>query len=138
MEEFYSAEQEKDEDISTWAIRLETLIQKAINRNEIQEDKKDAMLRTRFWMHIRNTDLRNATMVYYERVSTFEELKVKVRREEQVMAACKGTELPKESNVLHIDEQMKILKDLTEKLMEKKLKKMSREKQSQDRTESRF
>ncbi|KAH3706394.1 hypothetical protein DPMN_065780 [Dreissena polymorpha] len=64
----------------------------------------------------------------------------KARREEQEMAVCKGTELPQESNVLHIDEQMKILKDLTEKmnLMDKKLSEMSREKQSQDRTESRF
>ena len=94
MEEFYNAKQEKDEDISTWAIRLETLIQKAINRNEIQEDRKDAMFRTRFWRHIRNSDLRNATRVYYETVSTFEELKFKVRREEQGMAVCKGAELP--------------------------------------------
>ncbi|KAH3896748.1 hypothetical protein DPMN_020928 [Dreissena polymorpha] len=56
------------------------------------------------------------------------------------MAVCKGTELSKESNVLHIDEQMKILKDLTEKmnLMEKKLNEMSKEKPSQDRNESRF
>jgi len=140
MEEFYNAKQEKYEDISTWAIRLETLIQKAINRNEIQEDKKDTMLRTRFWRQINNTELRNATRVYFETVSTFEELKVKVRREEQEMAVCKGTELPKESNVLHIDEQMKILKDLTEKmnLMEKKLNEMSREKPSQNRNESRF
>ncbi|KAH3793779.1 hypothetical protein DPMN_147300 [Dreissena polymorpha] len=94
MEIFYNAKQEKDEDISTWAIRLETLIQKAINHNEMQEDKKDAMLRTRFWRHFRNTDLRNATRVYYETVSTFEEFKVKVRRKEREMAVCKGTELP--------------------------------------------
>ena len=36
MEEYYNAQQEKDEDISAWGIRLEEIIQKAINRGEIQ------------------------------------------------------------------------------------------------------
>ncbi|KAH3717273.1 hypothetical protein DPMN_060055 [Dreissena polymorpha] len=56
------------------------------------------------------------------------------------MTVCKGSELPKESNEQYIDEQMKIFKDLTEKMniMEKKLNEMSKEKLSQDRTESRW
>ncbi|KAH3863383.1 hypothetical protein DPMN_026368 [Dreissena polymorpha] len=37
MEEYYKAKQEKDEDISAWGIRLEELLQKAIDRGELQE-----------------------------------------------------------------------------------------------------
>ncbi|KAH3774728.1 hypothetical protein DPMN_176119 [Dreissena polymorpha] len=48
MEEYYKAKQEKDEDISAWGIRLEELLQKAIDRGEIKEYRKEKMFRRDF------------------------------------------------------------------------------------------
>ena len=56
MEEFYTMKQGKKETLSTWAIRLESLLQLAIEKGVVAQ--KDGMLRKRFWRHLENTELR--------------------------------------------------------------------------------
>jgi len=75
MEENYKAKQEKEEDIFAWGIRLEELVQKAIDRGEIQTHRREQMLRTRFWKYLRNKELKNATRIFYESNIPFEELR---------------------------------------------------------------
>ncbi|KAH3889148.1 hypothetical protein DPMN_013198 [Dreissena polymorpha] len=109
MEEYYNAQQEKDEDISAWGIRLEEIIQKAINRGEIQTCRKERMLKTRFWKHLRNVELKNATRLFFESSITFEELKRKVRREELEMKVNKEPEIKKQIHVQQFDPHIKLL-----------------------------
>ena len=131
MEEFYTAKQEKDEDISAWGVRLKTIIQKAVRKGQILESKTDDMLKTRFWRYMKNTELRNATRVYFDTAETFEDLKKKVRREEQEMKI--SSEKPKQVNVQQVD-QMKMLKDLSDQMraMEEKMNRMSKEREGKE------
>ena len=137
MEEYYKAKQEKEEDISAWGIRLEELVQKAIDRGEIQTSRREQMLRTRFWKYLRNLELKNATRMYYESNITFEELRKKIRREEQEIVVSKETS--QQINVHQIDEQTKLLNDLKEqiKMVEAKLNALTEERHRPMDTERR-
>ncbi|KAH3892297.1 hypothetical protein DPMN_016412 [Dreissena polymorpha] len=127
MEEYYKANQEKEEDISAWGIRLEELVQKAIDRGEIQTHRREQMLRTRFWKYLRNKELKNATRIFYESNIPFEELRKKMRREEQDISVSKETS--QQINVHQIDDHTKLLNDLKEqiKTMEAKLNSLTEE-----------
>ncbi|KAH3825937.1 hypothetical protein DPMN_127824 [Dreissena polymorpha] len=127
MEEYYKAKQEKEEDISAWGIRLEELVQKAIDRGEIQTHRREQMLRTRFWKYLRNKELKNATRIFYESNIPFEDLRKKMRREEQDISVSKETS--QQINVHQIDDHTKLLNDLKEqiKMMEAKLNSLTEE-----------
>ncbi|KAH3848463.1 hypothetical protein DPMN_090828 [Dreissena polymorpha] len=114
VDEYYKAKQEKEEDISAWGIRIEELVQKAIHRGEIQTYRREQMLRTGFWKYLRNTELKNATHMYYESNITFEELRKKIRRAEQQIVVSK--EISQQINVHQIDEQTKLFNDLKEQI----------------------
>ncbi|KAH3855933.1 hypothetical protein DPMN_098508 [Dreissena polymorpha] len=131
MEEYYKAKQEEDEDISAWGIRLEELLQKAIDRGEIKEYRKEKMLKTRFWKHLGNTELKNATRMFYESDCSFEELRRKVRKEEQELKSAKEPGHPKQVNVHQMDNHLKNLNDLKEQMkeMEKKINTLTQERQ---------
>lgn len=136
MEEFYTMKQGKKETLSTWAIRLESLLQLAIEKGVVAEAQKDGMLRKRFWRHLENTELRNSTRVYFETSYTFEDLKREIRREELEL---KGThhELDRipQINTQQVDQQTKLLKQLTEQVreMEFKLEEIRKEKHHERR-----
>jgi len=133
MEEFYQARQNKDEDITSWGIRIEEMIQRALEKGEIQENKKEEILRTKYWKYLRNSELKNATRVFYENCLTFEELRKRVRREEQELKVSQDRqEQPKQINTMQIDQQLSILNDLTEKLqsMQKQLDVLTKEKEA--------
>ncbi|KAH3851811.1 trichohyalin-like [Dreissena polymorpha] len=106
MEEYYKAKQEKEEDISARGIRLEELVQKAIDRGEIQTHRREQMLRTRFWKYLRNKELKNATRIFYESNIPFEELRKKMRREEQDISVSKETS--QQINVHQIEDHTKM------------------------------
>ncbi|XP_045206361.2 trichohyalin-like [Mercenaria mercenaria] len=121
LTEFYMARQKRDEGIAEWGIRLESIIQTAIEKGHIQESQKDEMLKTRFWRQLYNEDLKNATRMYFETARTFEELRRKVRIEENEMKSA--LEEPIREEKLHTlkrqtetHEQMTVLQDLVERM----------------------
>ncbi|KAH3823123.1 hypothetical protein DPMN_124922 [Dreissena polymorpha] len=107
------------------------MIQRALENGEIQENKKDEILRTKYWKYLRNSELKNATRVFFENSLTFEELRKRVRREEQEMTVSQERkEHTKQINTMQLDQQFRILNDLTEKLqsMQKQLDVLTQEK----------
>ena len=82
MQEFYTAVQQPEESVTMWSLRLEEILQKVSEKSQISADQKNEMLRERFWRSLHNTELQNATQVYYHQTKSFEELRSKVRAEE--------------------------------------------------------
>lgn len=82
LTEFYTSAQKATESITMWSLRLEEIVQRGIDKGQIEESKKDEMLRNRFWRYLCNKELQNATAVHFERMKTFDELRSKVRAEE--------------------------------------------------------
>ncbi|XP_060564328.1 golgin subfamily A member 6-like protein 22 [Ruditapes philippinarum] len=82
MQDFFNAKQDEKETTSDWALRLETIMQLAVETGEIPERKKNALLKQRFWKGLKSEKLRNNTRVTYESDATFEVLRKKARVEE--------------------------------------------------------
>lgn len=80
LAEFYQAKQRKEESLSERGIRLESMIQIALYKQQILKSQKDEMLRSRFWRFLYSDDLRNATRLSYETAKDFEDLQRKVRK----------------------------------------------------------
>ena len=85
LQEFYTAKQAQNESVALWGIRIEEIIQKAIEKGHIIPQQKNEMLRTKFWRALYSIDLKNATRVHFESVQNFELLRRKVRAEEYEM-----------------------------------------------------
>lgn len=89
LQEFYTATQRPDESIALWGIRIEEIVQKAIEKGHVTPLQKNNMLKTKFWRSLYNTELKNATRVHFESIDSFEMLRRKVRAEEYEMAINK-------------------------------------------------
>ncbi|MEW8088043.1 MAG: hypothetical protein AB2784_00295 [Candidatus Thiodiazotropha endolucinida] len=89
LQEFYTATQRPDESIALWGIRIEEIVQKAIEKGHVTPLQKNSMLKTKFWRSLYNTELKNATRVHFESIDSFELLRRKVRAEEYEMAINK-------------------------------------------------
>ena len=90
LAEFYTATQRQDESVAAWGLRLEEILQKAMEKGQIKQDEKNDMLREKFWRALRSDRLRNATRVHFESVSNFELLRRAVRAEEHQMNLYSG------------------------------------------------
>lgn len=90
LQEFYMASQKEGETVAAWGLRLEEILQKAIEKGHIRKDEKNDMLRTKFWKSLRSERLKNATRVHFETVSSFELLRRAVRAEEHEMLLNSG------------------------------------------------
>ena len=49
MQEFFTASQKQEESVAAWALRLEEIMQNAIDKGQIKEEEKDDLLRDKFW-----------------------------------------------------------------------------------------
>ncbi|XP_052783523.1 uncharacterized protein LOC128219668 [Mya arenaria] len=126
IEEFYTAVQGREEDVASWGTRLESIFRRAVEKGQIDEDRKESILKTRFWRHLRNTELRNATRIYYETNISFEEFKRKVRREEQELETLKQNET--KVNVQQTNDQGNLMKEMFERMsrLEAKINELSK------------
>lgn len=82
VEQFYSAEQEDNENVSQWGCRLEYLINKAVIRGEVDKSQMEEMLRHAFWKGLRPS-LKDVSGYIYDKHITFSELRAKLRSIEQ-------------------------------------------------------
>ena len=65
LQEFYTATQRPDESIALWGIRIEEIVQKAIEKGHVTLLQKNNMLKTKFWRSLYNTELKNDTRVQF-------------------------------------------------------------------------
>lgn len=89
---FFTASQKQDESAASWGLRLESIIQKAIDKGYMKKDEKNDLLKKQFWRQLRSEKLKNATRVHYNTISSFELLRREVRREENEMKKTPGVQ----------------------------------------------
>ena len=82
VQEFYTAVQSAEENVAEWAVRLEEILKRAVDKGQIKEDSRDEIIRSKFWRELYSQDLKIATKIYYESEKNFEKLLYKVRSEE--------------------------------------------------------
>ena len=87
LKEFYTVHQEENESVTDWGLRLEQILQRAIEKGHVTEERKDQMLRDKFWRSLYDQNLKNATKIHHQSVLvlSFEKLQRKVRAEEYEM-----------------------------------------------------
>ena len=92
MQEFYTATQKSDESVTAWGLRLEEIIQKAVDKGHVKQEETNNMLKNKFWRCLRSDRLKNATRIHYETLTSFEGLRRKVRAEEYEMKIASGVQ----------------------------------------------
>ena len=85
MQEFFTASQKQEESVAAWALRLEEIMQNAIDKGQIKEEEKDDLLRDKFWRSLRSERLKSATRIDFRTVSNYKRLVKAVRTEELSM-----------------------------------------------------
>jgi len=86
MQQFYTEQQQQQENVASWACRLEDLLQNAVDKGHVSETSKNDMLRNKFWTGLTNTALKNASRHKYDTETNFDQLLRDVRMIEQELA----------------------------------------------------
>ena len=81
LQEFFTAAQKSYETVTMWCLRIEEILQRAIKNGEVASDRKKHLLKDKFWRSLHSFDLKIATKVYFDKISDFEVLRSKVRKE---------------------------------------------------------
>ncbi len=92
LQEFYTTAQKQGESVAAWGLRLEEIVQRAIDKGHVRKEDRNEMLRSKFWRSLRNEKLKMATRIHYENVKPFEELQRAVRAEECDMKLTAGVQ----------------------------------------------
>lgn len=122
LAKFYSAKQTDTEDVTSWAGRLEDILDKARTRCDLTPAQVSDMLRTKFWRGLKKS-LRDVTGHKFDTILDYDKLRIAVRQIEQ---ADSSPEKPKPTKAaIHHSDDMKemkaLVKDLTSEMS--KLKK---------------
>ena len=132
LTEFYTSAQKSDESVTMWGMRLEQIVQRGIEKGQIEVEKRDEMLRTRFWRYLYNKQLQNATVVHFDQIKNFDQLRSKVRSEEYWKSTSvsessankvnnkkpegAGATAPVQHQPLNVDPNAKYLKEIGKRL----------------------
>ena len=80
LQEFYNAMQRSNESVPAWGIRIEEIFQKAKEKGHVTDTQRDKMLKNKFWRGLKNSELKNASRIHFEKEKVdFELLRTKVR-----------------------------------------------------------
>lgn len=79
LESFYSARQQKDESIASWACRLEGIIAKLRNKENLTKEDEESRLRSKFFSGLHKQNLKTAIRHYYDEGKTYKDLLVAAR-----------------------------------------------------------
>ena len=78
-QEFYSARQKEDENVTDWGIRLENILHRAVRVTDMDRHEVDDMLRNMFWVGLKDS-LKFISGHKFDSIQTFDELRVAIRR----------------------------------------------------------
>nr|KAG5705225.1 hypothetical protein BaRGS_011251 [Batillaria attramentaria] len=82
LAQFYSARQQKGEDVSSWSCRLEDLLMRAEELGQVDPGKRGEMLRCMLWTGLL-PDLKDRSGYKFDTVKDFDKLRTELRRIEQ-------------------------------------------------------
>ena len=71
MRELYTATQQQKESVTAWGIRLEDILQRAMEKGHVRSEGKIDLLKDIFWRGLRSEKMKNATRVHFETISNF-------------------------------------------------------------------
>ena len=91
LQEFFTAAQNSDETVTMWGLRIEEILQRAIENGELPSERRNHLLKDKFWRSLHSFDLKIATKVYFDKITDFEVLRSKVREEERELKTHKIT-----------------------------------------------
>ena len=91
LQEFFTAVQNSDETVTMWGLRIEEILQRAIEKGEVPSERRNHLLKDKFWRSLHSFDLKIATKVYFDKITDFEVLRSKVREEERELKTHKTT-----------------------------------------------
>ncbi|XP_053380313.1 trichohyalin-like [Mercenaria mercenaria] len=127
LSEFYMSKQGKDENVSEWGLRLENILQRAIEKGHIKEEQREDMLKARFWRHLYSEDLKNATRLSFETPKSFEELRRKVRIEENEMSMTRIQEVEIDDKISINQHKSEDDTDIVKKTVLERMKRLEEE-----------
>lgn len=78
LAEFYGAKQGKDEDVTSWSCRLESILDRAMERHPVARDVMNEMLRSRFWNGL-TQKLKDVSRHKFDSVQDFDALRRELR-----------------------------------------------------------
>ena len=61
LQEFFTAAQREDESVTTWGLRIEEILQRAIVKGEVTPERKNHLLKDKFWRSLHSLDLKIAS-----------------------------------------------------------------------------
>lgn len=128
FEEFYTARQDSDESIASWACRLESLLAKAVANNTGQVDNT-MMLRSKFWGGLREERIKNGIRHRYDSGESFTVLLQSARQIEREVQTV--TRKVGKSTVQAVDNDLSKKMDTLMKLVDslgKRIETMERDK----------
>lgn len=129
LQEFYTVHQEENESVTDWGLRLEQILQRAKEKGHVNEERKDQMLRDKFWRSLYDQNLKNATKIYHQSLTNFEKLQQKVRAEEYEMKESvakkqqttsqkdRKRQAQHQPQLTEMDDQLQLLKTMSENLI---------------------
>ena len=82
MQEFYTASQKQNEDVVTWGLRLQGIVDKAVDIGYLKKENTNTMLKDRFWKGLRSEKLKNRSQIHFINISDYQELLSQVKKEE--------------------------------------------------------
>ncbi len=99
LTQFYASQQAESEDVATWSVRLEDIIQKVVSKGLISQGTTNEMLRSKLWTGLANDRLKQATRYKYDTITNYDDLVVELRRVEQEMSPTKPNEKKSEKKL---------------------------------------
>lgn len=145
LQRFYSENQQPNQSVAEYGMQLESLIQLAVEKGQINPAAKNEMLRSKFWSGLRDPSLKNASRYKYDTVMDFDQLRKEIRSIELDLsnyARSDSTEKKVQQHATTIqsdklDELSKSINTLNKKLenIEGEIKKMKEPKKTENQNE---
>lgn len=79
LQQFYSENQQPNQSVAEYGMKLENLVQLAIEKGQMDQHTKNSMLRAKFWSGLRDPMLKNASRYKYDTVMDFDQLRKEIR-----------------------------------------------------------
>lgn len=79
LQQFYSENQQPNQSVAEYGMKLESLVQQAVDKGQINAPAKNDMLRSKFWSGLRDPMLKNASRYKYDTMMDFDQLRKEIR-----------------------------------------------------------
>ena len=138
LQKFYMESQQPNQSVAEYGMKIEGILQLAIDKGQINPQAKNEMLRSKFWSGLRDPLLKNASRYKYDTIKDFDQLRKEVRSIELDLANGSDSKVQYQATVAQsdkMDELLKGLQGLNKKMvsMEGELKRLKEENVCRDK-----